>query len=185
VAKKLFVTAQELLDYSFQLGHSVLRDGYHPDFIVGIWRGGATITIAMQEYFAYKGIAVDHYPIRVSSYVGMGRQSERIDVWGLDGLINHIGRSKRILIVDDVFETGRTIQEIVNRIEHNLGSRRLENIRVATIFVKPQSRIAGIEPDYFLYPTERWIVFPHELLDLTPEEIAEYKPHVLNTENNT
>ena len=57
---KRFITAQELLEDSFRLAAKVFEDGFRPQFIVGIWRGGAPIGIAVQEYFDFKKIETDH-----------------------------------------------------------------------------------------------------------------------------
>ncbi len=46
---KRFITAQELLDDSFRLGLAIVESGYQPNYIVGVWRGGAPVGIAVQE----------------------------------------------------------------------------------------------------------------------------------------
>ena len=48
---KNFITSQSLLQDSFRLAAKVYEDGFRPDFIIGIWRGGAPIGIAVQEFF--------------------------------------------------------------------------------------------------------------------------------------
>ena len=95
MAEKLFVNAQQLLEDSFRLGHKVLSDGFHPDLIIGVWLGGAPIAIALQELFAYKDILVNHYPVRISSYVGIEKQGDEIDSQKredgvVDRSINHV-----------------------------------------------------------------------------------------------
>ena len=74
MAEKLFIDAQQLLEDSFELAQQVMNDGFEPDLIIGVWRGGAPIAIALQELFAYNGIFADHYPVRISSYVGIEKQ---------------------------------------------------------------------------------------------------------------
>ena len=73
--EKYYITAQELLESSFRLAHMIYEDGFRPHFIVGIWRGGAPIGIAVQEYFEYKGVSTDHIAVRTSSYTGIDQQS--------------------------------------------------------------------------------------------------------------
>ena len=51
---KKFITAQDLLEDSFRLAAQVFEDGFRPQFIIGIWRGGAPVGIAVQEYFDFK-----------------------------------------------------------------------------------------------------------------------------------
>ena len=74
-----------------------------------------------------------------------------------------------------MFETGRTIQELIDKIGSMLGEKTPEVVRVATIFAKPEKRISNIKPDYFIRTTKKWLVFPHELVGLTDEEIRENK----------
>ena len=57
--EKQFITAQELLEDSFRLGGKILKSGFRPNFIVGIWRGGTPVGIAVQEVLDYFGIRHD------------------------------------------------------------------------------------------------------------------------------
>ena len=47
---KLFIQAGELLKDSYQLAWQVFESGYRPNYIIGVWRGGAPIGIAVQEF---------------------------------------------------------------------------------------------------------------------------------------
>ena len=64
---KVYISAQELLEDSFRLAHKIFTDGFHPQFIVGIWRGGTPVGIAVQEFFEYRNIETDHISVRTSS----------------------------------------------------------------------------------------------------------------------
>ena len=46
---KTYITADELLLDSFRLGVQIHNSGFKPDFIVGVWRGGTPVGIAIQE----------------------------------------------------------------------------------------------------------------------------------------
>jgi len=78
MAEKQFIKAQELLEDSFRLGRKVLESGFKPDFIVGIWRGGTPVGIAVQELLEHNGVASDHIAIRTSSYEGIEHRGKRI-----------------------------------------------------------------------------------------------------------
>ena len=69
--EKLFITPNQLLEDSFNLGKMIFESGFRPHFIVGVWRGGTPVGIAVQEYLEYKGIEADHIAIRTSSYYGI------------------------------------------------------------------------------------------------------------------
>jgi len=74
---KTFITAQQLLEDSFRLANMVYQDDFRPEFIIGIWRGGAPVGIAVQEYFEYKGSKTDHISVRTSSYYGINKQAKK------------------------------------------------------------------------------------------------------------
>ena len=52
---KKYITADELLLDSFKLGVDIYNSGFRPNFIVGVWRGGTPVGIAIQEILAYLG----------------------------------------------------------------------------------------------------------------------------------
>ena len=66
--EKMFISAESLLRDSLELGMQIVRSGFRPTFLVGIWRGGAPIGIAVQEVLEFHGLPCDHLPIRTSSY---------------------------------------------------------------------------------------------------------------------
>ena len=53
--KKLFIDSNQLLEDSFQLAWKVYESGFRPNYIVGVWRGGAPVGIAVQELLHQKG----------------------------------------------------------------------------------------------------------------------------------
>ena len=57
---RIYITAQQLLEDSFRLGANIYQSGFRPDFIVGIWRGGTPVGIAVQELLDYHDIKTDH-----------------------------------------------------------------------------------------------------------------------------
>lgn len=175
MSDKVFITSQELLQDSFRLAHQVLEDGFRPDFIIGIWRGGAPIGIAVQEYFDYKGIETDHIAVRTSSYYGIGQQSKEIKVHGLHYLIENANADDSLLIVDDVFDSGRSVDALIKQIKTLSRLNTPKDIRVACPWYKPKNNQVDIVPDYYVKQSEEWLVFPHELSGLTPEELIEGK----------
>ncbi len=175
MSDKVFITSQELLQDSFRLADQVFQDGFRPDFIVGIWRGGAPIGIAVQEYFDFKGIETDHIAVRTSSYYGIGQQSKEIKVHGLHYLIENANAEDSLLIVDDVFDSGRSVEALVATIKKLSRLNTPKDIRIACPWYKPKNNKTEIIPDYYVRTSEEWLVFPHELSGLTPEELIEGK----------
>ena len=173
--EKKFITAAELLRDSFVLASKIHASGFRPDFIVGIWRGGTPVGIAIQEYFEFVGIATDHISIRTSAYVGIGERSKTIRVHGLHYLIEEANVGDALLIVDDVFDSGHSIEALLKELSSKMRKNMPENIRVATPWYKPSKNQTDFVPDYYLHETDEWIVFPHELAGLTKEEISRGK----------
>ena len=62
--EKLFIKPTELLEDSYNLAWKIYESGYKPDYIVGVWRGGAPVGIAVQEFLKVLGINSDHIAIR-------------------------------------------------------------------------------------------------------------------------
>lgn len=173
--QKRFITANELLLDSFKLGEQIFQRGFRPHFIVGVWRGGSPVGIAVQEYLEFVGVPTDHIAIRTSSYYGIDQQSKEIRVHGLDYIVNNVEADQELLIVDDVFDSGRSIQAIINEIKRKSRRNTPNTIKVACPWYKPARNVTDLEPDFYVHATDSWLVFPHELRGLTPEEIIEGK----------
>jgi hypothetical protein len=173
---KLFIGAQDLLRDSFALGARIVASGFRPTFLVGIWRGGAPIGIAVQELLELHGVATDHIAIRTSSYTGIDQQQKTVRVHGIDYLVSRLGADDRLLLIDDVFDSGRSLEAVLDELARRCRRNLPEQIRIATVYYKPSRNRSRLNPDYFVHETERWLVFPHELSGLTQEEIERHKP---------
>jgi uncharacterized protein len=178
MAEKQFIKAQELLDDSFRLGLKVLASGFKPDFIVGIWRGGTPVGIAVQELFEHYGIATDHIAIRTSSYEGIEQRGRSIRIHGLNYIIKNAEAAHTLLIVDDVYDTGFSIKAVIDSLDRLSRRNAPHDIRIATVYYKPGNNRTDRQPDYYVHATDRWLVFPHELKGLSDEEIARHKPEI-------
>ena len=178
--EKRYITAQELLEDSFRLAAQVYEDGFRPQFIVGIWRGGAPIGIAVQEYFDFKKVETDHIAVRTSSYYGINQQSKEIKVHGLHYIIENANADDGLLIVDDVFDSGRSIEALIAQLKLLSRNNMPTDVRVACPWYKPQNSKVERVPDYYVHESDEWLVFPHELSGLTPDEIISGKKDLAN-----
>jgi uncharacterized protein len=172
---KTVLSAQDLLEDSFRLGVRILESGFKPTLIVAIWRGGTPVGMAVQEIMAYCGLDADHIAIRTSSYVGVDQRGA-VAVHGLDYIINKVCHNDRLLIVDDVFDTGNTISAVIAEIRRRARGNTPEEIRIAVPWYKPSRNETTLVPDYYLKETAEWLVFPHELDALTPDEMRIARP---------
>ncbi len=174
---KTVLTAQDLLKDSFELGVRILESGFQPTLIIAIWRGGTPVGVAVQEILAYCGIESDHIAIRTSSYVGVDERGA-VAVHGLNYIIKKVCYDDRVLIVDDVFDTGHTIKTVIDELTKRARGNTPEDIRVAVPWYKPTRNETDLVPDYCIRETAEWLVFPHELDALTPEEMQAMRPEL-------
>ena len=174
---KTVISAQGLLEDSFNLGLKVLDSGFRPTMIIAIWRGGTPVGMALQEILAYCGVESDHIAIRTSSYSGVDERGDVV-VHGLNYIIKKICREDRVLIVDDVFDTGNTIAAVIAELGRRARGNTPADIRVAVPWYKPARNETSIKPDYFIHETDEWLVFPHELDALEADELREVRPRV-------
>ena len=175
---KRFVSPDELRKDSYLLGTKVIESKFRPDFMVALWRGGSTIGICIHELLKYCGTPTDHIAIRTSRFSGMNKGSEEVAVHNLGYLIERLNKDSKVLLVDDVFDSGLSIAAVLIALKEKLGDNLPSDIRIATIFYKPQNNKTTLIPHYFVHDTKEWIVFPHELESLTLNEIR----HVMGNE---
>ncbi|WP_415897852.1 phosphoribosyltransferase [Neptuniibacter sp. QD72_48] len=172
---KVYISAQQLLEDSTQMALQIFESGFRPDYIVGVWRGGAPVGISVQEVLACLGIQSDHIAIRTSSYTGIGERSRQIKVHGLTYLIKRLESEDSLLIVDDVHDSGLSIAQTIKQIKAAC-KKNTPEIKIATPYYKPANNQTDSEPDFYVHKSQDWLVFPHELEGLTQAEILQNKP---------
>lgn len=177
MSAKTYISAQQLLDDSFELGLKVLDSDFTPTVIVGVWRGGTPIAIAMQELMTYLGMATDHIAIKTISYTGVEERGSSVRVDGLDYLFANCKASDKVLLVDDVYDSGLSLDQVIKELAAGFGEQSPE-IRIATPYYKPANNQTARSPDFFLHETSDWLVYPHELAGLTAAEILANKPGI-------
>jgi hypoxanthine phosphoribosyltransferase len=176
VDSKVYITADTLLADSFRLGWQVIDSGFAPTHLVGIWRGGAPVGIAVQELLEYRGHDCDHIAIRTASYTGIDRQEPEVRVFALGHLVDTLAPEDRLLVIDDVFDSGRSIAAFLRELRARCRHNTPRDIRIATVYWKPARNRTDLAPDYFVHKTDAWLVFPHEICGLTEAEIRRHKP---------
>jgi hypoxanthine phosphoribosyltransferase len=174
---KLFIQAEDLLRDSFKLAWQVYESGYRPNYIIGVWRGGAPIGIAVQEFLDVLGVSSDHIAIRTSHYKGIDERDTHVQIYGLNYIIKQVESEDSLLIVDDVHDTGISIQKIILDLQ-TACKKNTPEIKVATPYFKPNKNKTNRKPDFYIHETDKWLVFPHELEGLSIDEIIEFKPEL-------
>ncbi|HET6628985.1 MAG TPA: phosphoribosyltransferase family protein [Woeseiaceae bacterium] len=179
---KTFVAADDLLLDSFRLAVAVRDSGFRPDFLVGLWRGGSAVGIAVQEGLENLGIATDHIAVRTSytgqpGYREMVDQAESIRVHGLDYLVDKVCEEHSLLIVDDVYSTGSSASAVIDRLATKTRRNLPHDIRIATVWYRPTERTVRV-PDYYIHETADWLILPYELQGLSVDELRQHKPEL-------
>jgi uncharacterized protein len=174
--EKVFISAESLLRDSMQLAMQIVRSGFRPTFLVALWRGGAPIGITVQEVLEYHDIPTDHIAIRTSSYTGIDERDKTVRVHAVDYLVSRLTFEDSLLVIDDVFDSGRSLEAVMVELRRRCRRNLPERIRIATVYYKPGRNRSSLIPDYYVKVTESWLVFPHEIQGLTREEILAHKP---------
>src|SRR5215831_11759675 len=175
-SEKVFVSSESLLRDSIELAMQIVRSGFRPTFLVALWRGGAPVGIAVQETLEYHGIQADHIAIRTSAYTGIDQQAKVVRVHAMNYLISRLSFEDQLLIIDDVFDSGRSLEAVIAELRRRCRRNLAEQIRIATVYYKPERNRSSLKPDYFVRATNSWLVFPHEIQGLTRQEILDHKP---------
>ena len=165
---KLYIPANQYLGESFDLADKIYKSGFKPDIVVGIWRGGSIPAITIHEYLRYKDIPVVSSVIITKSYTNIDKRTDNIYIDMSNKVVEDLRCADRILIVDDVLDTGKTIEAIYKFFNYN---SIIGEIKIASVYYKPVT--SSIFPDYYIHETNRWIVFPHELEGLLPSEVKQ------------
>lgn len=180
--QKTYIAADDLLLDSFRLAAKIHESGFRPDFLVGLWRGGSAVGIAVQEGLDHFGIPTDHIAIR-TSYSGQANYAEMVDkadsirVHGLQYLLENLCGEHSLLIVDDVYSTGSSVKAVIDQLARKTRRNLPHDIRIATVWYRPSDRSVR-EPDFYVHETQQWLVLPYELAGLSLDELQTHKPEL-------
>ena len=169
---KHYLSADAFQRDCIRLAKKVFDDPlWQPELLLALWRGGAQPGVIMSEVFAFLGRPLAHAVIKCSSYAGIGTRTDTVVFQNAEALLETIRPKAKILVVDDVFDSGKTAEAVRKRLSH-------ADVRFAMVYWKPEASQVSFAPDYFVQARNEWIVFPHELDGLTPEELRTKDPGI-------
>jgi hypoxanthine phosphoribosyltransferase len=177
-----FIAANDLLRDSFQLAANIYEDGFEPDFLVGLWRGGSAVGIAVQEGLDYFGVPTDHIALRTSysgapRYEQMVTTANSIRVHGMKYLHEKLCAHHSLLIVDDVYSTGSSVKAVIDQLAKKTRRNMPQDIRIATVWYRPTNKTLQT-PEYYVHKTDDWLVLPYELSGFTIDELRRNRPEM-------
>ena len=141
-------TWNQIYDMLLAQAQKIQGDGYKPDIIVGIARGGLVPSRILADLLETRDFAI----ITIEYYVGIGQKNKEPI---LKQCLHTQLPDKKVLLVDDVSDGGRSLQLA----KKHLQEQGAKEIRIATVYCKPRTITL---PDYFEKETSLWIVFPWE-----------------------
>jgi hypoxanthine phosphoribosyltransferase len=177
-----FIAANDLLRDSFQLAAKIYEAGFEPDFLVGLWRGGSAVGIAVQEGLEYFGTKTDHIAIRTSysgaaGYSQMVSKGDSIRVHGLQYLLENLCAHHSLLIIDDVYSTGSSVNAVIQQLANKTRRNLPQDIRIGTVWYRPSEKTLRV-PDYYVYESDDWLILPYELTGFSIEELRANRPEM-------
>jgi len=147
-AQYVVPTWNQIYEMLLNQAQKILSDGYKPDIIIGIARGGIVPARILSDLLEIRDLAT----IQIEYYAGIGQtKQEPILKQSLQTQL----ASKKALLVDDVSDGGRSLQLA----KSHLQQQGAKEIKIATLYVKPATIT---NPDYYEKQTSCWIVFPWE-----------------------
>lgn len=181
---KRYIKEQELLEDSYRLAVQIKQSGFRPDFIVGVWRGGSTVGIYVQECLQYLGVETDHIAIRTSyrghdDYFRQLEQGSEMRAHGLQYLFENLNADDALLIVDDVYSTGRNVHAVIDRLQHKNKRNMSKDVRIAAPYYRAVADNTNPAPDFFLHETSDWLVLPYELTGINRDQLEAHKSWIV------
>ena len=148
----------QIYDMLLDLAGRIRKDGFKPDIIVGISRGGWPPARVLSDLLSNPNVA----NVRAEFYLGIAETSSEPTLTQPVS-VKTIG--KKILIVDEVADTGKSLKMV----RKHIVQEGAKEVRTVTVYYKPWSIV---RPDYFAKETSDWIVFPWEIKETLRKIIA-------------
>ncbi len=164
-------TWNQIYDMLLSLADRMRRDGFRPDVIVGVSRGGWPPARVLSDLLDSPNLA----NVRAEFYLGVAEtkaeptitQPLSVDVKG-----------KRVLIVDEVADTGKSLKLV----KEHVSQKAPVQAKTATVYYKPWSIV---KPDYYEKETSLWIVFPWEIKETVRKIVKKCKATGKSVEEET
>ncbi len=183
--RKEFLSFNSVRNNGIKLAYRIYKEGFIPDVIYVSLRGGAYLGNVISEYF--KIVRTDRHPVYYAavvarSYTDINKQSQvMVDGWTYNP--EYLRQGDKVLLVDDIFDTGRTINHLVEIIMEKGIPRKDIKIAVHDYKIRKYCQTEmPVQPDYYCRKhiiekkeDDFWIHYlSHELVGLTEEEKEEH-----------
>ena len=155
MSKIKHLTYKHIHTVNLEMVEMLKKADYTPEIIMPVAKGGIVPAGLLGQYYP----DALFYMIQTKSYLGVDKTAESVKVYVPKSIKKDIDKNAKILIVDDIYDTGRTIKEIIKVLKEN-GVKN--NIATANLYHKEE---ADGTPDFFSRTVKKntWIHFPWEL----------------------
>ncbi len=164
-------TWNQIYTMLLNMAEKIRRDGFKPDVIVGVSRGGWPPARVLSDLLDNPNLA----NVRAEFYLGVAETK------GEPTLTQPVSvnvKGKKVLVVDEVADTGKSLKLV----KEHLTERGASEIKIATVYYKPWSIV---KPDYYERETSLWIVFPWEVKETVKKIIKKCKEKKKSVEEET
>ena len=151
----------QIYELLLNLASRVRKDGFKPDIIAGVSRGGWLPARVMSDLLEYPRLA----NVAAEFYVGVAETKSKPVI---TQKVSVSVKGKKVLVVDDVADTGESLRLVRSHLEE----QGTTEVKTATIYYKPWSVII---PDYYEKETSSWIIFPWERKETVRKTVEKYK----------
>ena len=146
-AEKEILTWEGYGNAARELAHQVVDSGFVPDLILCVARGGLPVGGAVAYAMGIKNC----FAISVEYYTGINERLDLPVILAPELKVEEL-KGLNVLVVDDVADTGNTLNLVMRTCEPQVSS-----LKTAVLYFKPQS---VVKPDFIWKETDKWIVFP-------------------------
>ena len=155
---KIFIDSNRLEQDSWELANRIHSTG-------------AQIAVYVQEALMYlQNRRISFGTVHAQSYYDKMVAENGVIVSPMNSFIDNIKLNERVIVIDDIFDQGRTLEAVVNQFKvHGVHNE----LNIGVLYFKDNDNEVKVRPDFYIKEIELhdWIVFPHELVGLTKSEV--------------
>lgn len=154
-------TWNQIYNMLLNLADKIRYNGFKPDLIVGVSRGGWPPARVISDLMGNANLA----NVRVEFYTGVAETREEPV---LTQPVSAEVAGKKVLIVDEIADTGKSLKLV----KEHIIEKGASDVKIATVYYKPWSIV---KPDYYEKKTSRWVVFPWEIKETVRKIVKKHK----------
>jgi len=164
-------TWNQIYNMLLNLTEKIQKNGFKPDIIVGVSRGGWPPARVLSDLMGNSNLA----NVRAEFYLGVAETKEEPV---LTQPVSMEVAGKKVLVVDEVADTGKSLKLV----KEHLIEKGATEVKIATVYYKPWSIV---KPDYYEKETNQWIVFPWEIKETVRKIVKRCKEKRKSIEEET